>query len=89
MIDDILALVGRISIPNYFVTVLFAATGEVMPQDIESFVLEKHKLIQNGATGRKFVYRKGGWRMIFTFFPTNSVVDEKYALKNQGTERIL
>ena len=31
----------------------------------------------------EFVYTEGGWRLFFTFFPTDKVVDERYALKNK------
>ncbi|RHM87403.1 hypothetical protein DWZ35_23585, partial [Bacteroides caccae] len=44
---------------------------------------EKYEIILRGANGRKFVYHKGEWRLIFTFFPTDRVVDERYALKNK------
>ena len=45
--------------------------------------VEKYEIILRGANGRKFVYHKGEWRLIFTFFPTDRVVDERYALKNK------
>jgi len=54
-----------------------------MPEHIESFLREKHKVILRGASGRKFIYKEGEWRLIFTFFPTDRVVDERYALKNK------
>ena len=40
-------------------------------------------LIEQGTNVRKFIYQKEDWRIIFTFFPTDRVVDEKYALKNK------
>ena len=36
-----------------------------------------------GITGRKFTFQEGEWRLYLTFFPTNCVVDERYALKNK------
>ena len=39
--------------------------------------------ISHGASGRKFIYQESGWRMAFTFYPTDRVVDEKYAMKNK------
>ena len=44
---------------------------------------EKYQAILHGANGRKFVYTEGEWRLVFTFFPTDKVVDERYALKNK------
>lgn len=82
-IDDIFRKVAEISIPHFFITVEFSSTGERMPQHIEAFLREKHKAILDGANGRKFVFREEGWRLIFTFFPTNETVDECYALKNK------
>ena len=71
------------SIPHLFITVEVSASGTEMPEHIESFVLEKYQAILHGANGRKFVYTEGGWRLFFTFFPTDKVVDERYALKNK------
>lgn len=81
--DNIFQAVAHVSVPHFFITVEFSAMGSEMPRFIEAFLKEKHKAILEGATGRKFVYREGDWRLIFTFFPTDKVVDEKYALKNK------
>lgn len=81
--DSIFQTVAHVSVPHFFITVEFSAMGSEMPRFIEAFLKEKHKAILEGATGRKFVYREEGWRLIFTFFPTDKVVDEKYALKNK------
>lgn len=81
--DNIFQTVAHVSVPHFFITVEFSAMGSEMPRFIEAFLKEKHKAILEGATGRKFVYREEGWRLIFTFFPTDKVVDEKYALKNK------
>lgn len=81
--DNIFQTVAHVSVPHFFITVEFSAMGSEMPRFIEAFLKEKHKAILEGATGRKFVYREGDWRLIFTFFPTDKVVDEKYALKNK------
>lgn len=82
-IDSVYQIVAKVNIPHFFITVEFSAMGSEMPRFIEAFLKEKHKAILEGATGRKFVYREEGWRLIFTFFPTDKVVDEKYALKNK------
>lgn len=81
--DRIFQKVAETPIPHFFVTVEFAAMGSGMPEHIETFLRDKHKAILQGATGRKFIYREGEWRLIFTFFPTDRVVDERYALKNK------
>lgn len=81
--DNIFQTVAHVSVPHFFITVEFSAMGSEMPRFIEAFLKEKHKAILEGASGRKFVYREGDWRLIFTFFPTDKVVDEKYALKNK------
>lgn len=81
--DYIFQKVAEISIPHFFITVEFTAIGSEMPEHIEAFLRERHKVILQGANGRKFIYREGEWRLIFTFFPTDRVVDERYALKNK------
>lgn len=83
VIDQIFKEVAEISIPNFFITVEFSTVAEDMPEHIESFLHEKLQAILSGAKGRRFVYQEEGWRLIFTFFPTNGVVDERYALKNK------
>ena len=77
--DRIFQNVAELSVPNFFITVEFSVMGNEMPEHIESFVLEKYQAILHGANGRKFVYTEGGWRLFFTFFPTDKVVDERYA----------
>ena len=68
--DQIFRKVAEASIPHFFITVEFAASGTEMPEHIESFLREKHEAILRGASGRKFIYKEGEWRLIFTFFPT-------------------
>ena len=81
--DRIFQNVAELSVPNFSITVEFSVMGNEMPEHIESFLREKHKAILRGASGRKFIYKEGEWRLIFTFFPTDRVVDERYALKNK------
>lgn len=85
IIDQIFQKVAAISIPHFFITVEFAAISNAngVPEHIEAFLWEKYEAILRGASGRKFVFQEGEWRLIFTFFPTNQVVDERYALKNK------
>lgn len=82
-IDSVYQIVTEVNIPHFFITVEFSAIGGEVPQCIEAFLKEKHQAILQGASGRKFVYQEGDWRLIFTFFPTDRVVDERYALKNK------
>lgn len=83
MIDEILKEVGEIKIPGFFVTVDFIEISSATPLGIEAFLLQKYKSINEGIKGRKFAYRANGWRMYFTFFPTDSVVESKYAMMNK------
>lgn len=81
--DQIFQKVAEVPIPHFFITVEFSVMGETRPEHIETFLQEKHEAILQGVKGRKFVYKEGEWRLIFTFFPTDQVVDERYALKNK------
>ncbi|GCB36406.1 hypothetical protein [Bacteroides faecalis] len=83
IIDQIFQKVAEVSIPKFFITVEFSTVGKEMPEHLDVFLWEKYELILHGANGRKFIYREGDWRMILTFFPTDRVVDEHYALKNK------
>lgn len=82
VIDQIFHKVTEIAIPHFFITVEFSASGTEMPEHIEASC-RKYEAILRGASGRKFIYKEGEWRLIFTFFPTDRVVDERYALKNK------
>lgn len=86
--DDILQLIGKTPLPGFFVTVDFTRASGEAPQwiGIEAFLKEKHSAIRQGVSARKFSYQEAGWRMIFTFFPTDSVVEEKYAMKNKRSK---
>lgn len=81
--DDILQLIGQIPLPGFFVIADFTKTSEETPQGIKEFLKEKHNAIQRGIPGRKFTYQDAGWRIVFTFYPTDRVVDEKYSMKNK------
>lgn len=81
--DEILQIISEIHIPKFFITVDFMKTMDTTPTGIEEFLKKKHQSIIQGVNGRKFVYQNNGWRMAFTFYPTDSVVDEKYAMKNK------
>lgn len=83
MKDEILRLIGEIPTPGFFVTAEFSRTGQEIPAGIEAFIGKKLETIRQGSPARKFTWQAGEWRIIFTFFPTDRVVDERYALKNK------
>lgn len=83
MREQILSLISEIPTPGFFVIAEFSQIGKEMPSGIERFIVEKLKVIGEGVRGRKFVFLQSEWRIIFTFFPTDSVVEERYALKNK------
>ncbi|NDV82599.1 hypothetical protein [Bacteroides sp. 51] len=82
MIDAVLNRVGNLPLPGFFVTVEFTKEANTFPTGLETFIFEKLERIHQGVKSRKFTYQENGWRMTLTFFPTNQVVDEKYAMKN-------
>ena len=67
VIDQIFYKVAEIAIPHFFITVEFSASGTEMPEHIEAFLQEKYEAILRGASGRKFIYKEGEWRLIFTY----------------------
>lgn len=83
MIEQILEFISKLPTPGFFITTEISREGTTMPSDLEMFIREKLVLIAQGMNTRKFVYQRENWRIIFTFFPTDRVVDEKYALKNK------
>ncbi|MEG0889341.1 MAG: hypothetical protein RSH25_12815 [Bacteroides sp.] len=87
MTEKILATISVCESPGFFITAEFSRTGEGMPDGIAAFIAAKLTLIREGSTVRKFVFQEGEWRIIFTFFPTDRVVEERYALKNKVMKR--
>lgn len=83
MIDAVLNMVGNLSTPGYFITVDITKETNEFPVGLEAFVFEKLERIHQGVKVRKFSYNESGWRMVLTFFPTDQVVDERYAMKNR------
>lgn len=83
MIEQILEFISKLPTPGFFITTEVSREGTTMPSDLEMFIREKLVLIAQGMNTRKFVYQREDWRIIFTFFPTDRVVDEKYALINK------
>ena len=73
--------------PGFFITAEMRRMGSVMPEGLDAFIRKKLELIRKGIGSRRFVFQKGEWRIYLTFFPTNEVVDERYALKNKVVSR--
>lgn len=75
--------IAKVDAPGFFITADIIEEGMDEPVGLEIFITEKLLQIKKGVNGRKFVYCEDGWRIYLTFFPTNQVVDERYALKNK------
>ena len=73
--------------PGFFVTAEMQRVGNSLPEGREAFVAEKLEASRNGMRSRRFVFQEGEWRIYLTFFPTDEVVDERYALKNKVVSR--
>ena len=73
--------------PGFFITAEMHRMGKEMPMGLEGFIHRKLKQIQEGLGTRRFVFQEGEWRIYLTFFPTDEVVDERYALKNKVVSR--
>ena len=83
MNEQIWKYIAELSTPGFFVTADIMYEGEEFPVDIKAFIIDKLALIETGISARKFTFHSGGWRILLTFFPTDRVVDERYALKNK------
>ena len=73
--------------PGFFVTAEMQRVGNSLPEGLEAFVSQKLEAIRKGTRSRRFVFQEGEWRIYLTFFPTDEVVDERYALKNKVVSR--
>lgn len=83
MEDELLNLIADLPTPGFFITAEVSREGMQMPQRLAAFIAQKLGLIHSGSEVRKFAFQEEGWRIILTFFPTDKVVDERYALKNK------
>lgn len=81
--EQIWCRIAKMETPGFFVTADIMREGSSELNGLEVFIEEKIIQIRQGATGRKFTFREGEWRLHLTFFPTDRVVDERYALKNK------
>lgn len=75
--------IAELPTPGFFVTADIMHEGEEFPVGIKAFIIDKLALIGTGIPARKFTFNSDGWRIHLTFFPTDRVVDECYALKNK------
>lgn len=87
MIEQVWEEVGQVATPGFFVTAEFSRVGSSMPTALTSFLEDRLGRIRAGSPVRKFVYQEAGWRIVCTFFPTDRVVEERYALKNKAINR--
>ena len=79
--------IAAMQTPGFFVTAEMQRAGSSFPEGLEAFVSGKLEAIRNGVRSRRFVFQEGEWRIYLTFFPTDEVVDERYALKNKVVSR--
>lgn len=81
--EQIWQMLEEMDTPGFFVTAEMRRKGGAFPTGLAGFVAQKLRKIAEGTGSRRFVYSEAGWRIYLTFFPTASVVDERYALKNK------
>lgn len=79
--------IAAMQTPGFFITAEMQRVGNSLPEGLEAFVSQKLEAIRKGTRSRRFVFQEGEWRIYLTFFPTDEVVDERYALKNKVVSR--
>ena len=87
MEEQIWEYIAGMDTPGFFITAEMQSMGSVMPEGLDAFIRKKLEVIRKGIGSRRFVFQEGEWRIYLTFFPTNEVVDERYALKNKVVSR--
>lgn len=87
VVEQIWRKIAGMDAPGFFITAEMCRMGSRIPEELEAFICQKLKLINEGLLTRRFVFQEGEWRIILTFFPTDRVVDERYALKNKVVSR--
>lgn len=83
MKEKIWKYIAELKTPGFFITADIICEGKGFPITMEGFIQNKLVHIKQGIAGRKFTFQEGEWRIYLTFFPTDRVVDERYALKNK------
>lgn len=87
MKEQIWKYIAELNIPGFFITADIMHEGQQFPLGMDAFIRDKRALIGQGITARKFTFQEREWRIHLTFFPTDRVVDERYALKNKMIKR--
>ena len=87
MEEQIWEYIAGMDTPGFFITAEMQRMGSVMPEGLDAYIRKKLELIRKGIGSRRFVFLEGEWRIYLTFFPTNEVVDVRYALKNKVVSR--
>lgn len=83
MKENIWKSIAELKTPGFFITADIICEDKDFPATMEAFIQDKLIRFKQGTTGRKYTFLEGGWRIHLTFFPTDKVVDERYALKNK------
>ena len=81
--EQIWRRIAEMETPALFMTADIMCEGSSQLDGLEVFIKGKITQIQQGITGRKFTLQLVECSLHLTFFPTNFVVDERYALKNK------
>ena len=87
MKEQVWKYMAGLSTSGFFITADIVREGKEFPTGIKAFIGEKLAQIRDGIPARKFSFHAEGWHIHFTFFPTDRVVDERYALKNRAMKR--
>ena len=87
MQERIWKYIASIHTHGFFITAEMQRVGKDFPEGLEDFIFQKLEAIRHGVRSRRFVFQEGEWRIYLTFFPTDEVVDERYALKNKVVSR--
>lgn len=87
MEEQIWRKIAGMHTPGFFITAEIHRSGSGMPKGLKMFIDKKLELIRTGIGTRRFVFQESEWRIYLTFFPTDQVVDERYALKNKVVSR--
>lgn len=83
MNEQIWKYIAELPTPGFFITADIICEDKGFPMGLKEFIYNKLALIEQGISARKFSFKADGWRIYLTFFPTDRVVDERYALKNK------
>lgn len=86
MKEQIWQQIAAMHTPGFFITAQVVHEDSEYPQTLAAFITAKLAMIRQGSSARKFAFTEKSWRIYITFFPTDRVVDERYALKNQAVK---